>query len=142
MESRKKCKICNGEIAIESGGDFSSPQRQEGTHVAFPKDPHRHAVTRSFLDRSRTALVYHERTFCTLDIAPISSRFPARRDATRRDALCGLHDRDSRKCHAKSRRHDRIHDGNLRRVSYSPPRANNAKRVAIWATNFMWSRSR
>lgn len=88
----------HGEIAIESD-DEKSPQWQGKTRVALPKDPYRRAVTRSFLDRSHTVLVYHERTFSTLDIAPISSRFPTR--ASRRDATCGLHDRDSRKCHTK-----------------------------------------
>lgn len=31
---------------------------------------------------------------------------------------------------------DGIHDGNLRRVSYSPSRANNAKWVAMWVAKF------
>jgi len=86
------------EIAIESGDDDnekSSSRRQEEIRVALLKDPHRY-VTRSFLDRSRTALVYHEWTFCTFDIVR-RYRLAFQREgvAMRRDASCGLHDRRS-----------------------------------------------
>lgn len=129
IKKKNAKSAAHGEIAIESD-DEKSPQWQGETRVALPKDPYRRGVTRSFLDRLRTALVYHERTFCTLDIAPISSRFPTRwAEASRRDATCGLHDRRSwlaEMSHQKSRRRDP--DDNLQRVSDPSSRANNAKR--------------
>lgn len=104
-EEKNAKSAARGEIAIESG-DEKSPQWQEETRVALLKDPYHRAVTRSFLDRSRTALVYHGADFFVCSISRryrlASQRGASRRDAPRRVVwITRSADRDSRNCHAK-----------------------------------------